>query len=649
MRRVFAAIVIAVTLAGCGADKPLIKFVNTPPEATLSADPDTLALEDSSRIMCSVYDPNPDSFTFRWSPGHGRFIPPHPTTSQVLWIAPAVEGGDTIRVTVFDLTDSVEAMVRVVVVGHTGTVLGRVKDEVSGEGLAGARLEIAGRTGTSGTSGSFRLELVPPGTDTLHVTRDGYEPYAQLLSVREGDNTVEVTLPLAAPRAPLFGTVTNRHSRPVTGAICRVGASEVLTDGAGQYRFAGVPVGWQELQVRADGYETVSDSVDVQLPEVHRDIVLQDAPLAPPQGQLTVTKLDNYRLRVNWVPQDPTATIASFNLTMIVSGENQGLPQPVPGGPLPRSGGAREVTGAEDQRYRFAVAAVSVDDLVGDTTTYTPIVVLTRPSPLVNVPAGPVIMGSYPGDYGNEAHPGNPVDVQSFAIETHEVTNRQFLAFLLEALAQGQLQVSNTDVRAGANALLIFGASQIYRDPLADGFSLDPTLPVLKDYPVTGVTWYGADAYARWFGRRLPKESEWEKAARGTADSTGTYPGTTIHVGTKYPWGDAPPSWQRVNYNSEQSGKRPIASFPDGAARWWGTPVHDLAGNVSEWCEDWFALYSNPHLPPITGSLKAVRGGGWKSTALEIRVGHRRSEAPAQASPEIGFRCAADPGKGAPD
>jgi formylglycine-generating enzyme required for sulfatase activity/predicted small lipoprotein YifL len=644
MRRFLAVLAVVFALAGCGAEKPLIKFVNTPPEATLTADPDTLTLADTSIVTCTVRDPNPDVMTFRWSASSGRFIRRDPTMSQVFWIAPAAEGADTIRVTVFDLSDSVEALVRVVVVGHTGTVLGFVRDETSGEGLADVRLEIAGRTSVSGARGSFRLELVPPGVDTLHAMREGYESFARILSVREGTNELEVPLRRAAPTARLFGTVTNSHSQPVAGATCRVGEAEAPTDTAGRYDLAEVPLGRQELQVRADGYETVRDSVDVQPPEVRRDIVLRAGPPALPRGQLTVTKLGEFRLRVAWVPQDPPQAISSFNLTMIVSGENQGVPQPVLVGSFLRNGGTQEVVGKEDRRYRFAVAAVSVEGVVGAITPYTPVVVLTQPSPLVNVPAGPVIMGSYPGDYGSEVHPGNPVYVQAFAIETQEVTNRQFVAFLVEALAQGQLQVSDSAVHAGADMLLRFDGSQIDRDPLADGFSVPSAL---KDYPVTGVTWAGADACARWYGRRLPKESEWEKTARGAADSTGVYPGTAVHEGTMYPWGSPPPSGQRASYGGR--GKLPVGSFPDGAALWWGTPIYDLAGNVWEWCDDWFESYANPHQPPATGLRKVVRGGAGESTAAELRVGHRWFLEPALVGTKIGFRCAAGPAKDVPD
>jgi formylglycine-generating enzyme required for sulfatase activity len=645
MSRFLAVLIVVAALAGCGADKPLIRFVNTPPEVTLTADPDTLALADSSIVTCEVHDPNSDIHTFRWTASAGRFIDRAPTLSQVTWIAPATEQIDTIRVTVFDQSDSVRSEVRVVVVGHSGTVGGVVKDGTSGAGLAGAQLEIAGRTGTSGTNGSFRLELVPPGGDTLHAAREGYEPYAQFLLVRQGMNTVEIVLPPAAPRAPLFGTVTNSHSQPVADAICRVGDAEVSSDAAGQYRFAGVPVGRRELQVRAGGYYTTQDTVDVQPPGVRRDVVLEAAPPTLPEGQLTVTKLHDYRLRVEWVPQAPPAAIAGFNLIMIASGENQGLPETLPGGPLLRSGGTREVAGAEDRRYRFAVAGVNVDGVVGVTTPYSPIVVLTQLSPLASVPAGPVIMGSYPGDYGSEVHPGNPVQVQAFTIETREVTNRQFVAFLVEALAQRQLQVSDTEVRSGAETLLFFSGSQVDRDSTRDGFSVPPDR---KDYPVTGITWFGAEAYARWYGRRLPTECEWEKAARGTADSTATYPQTGVRIGTRYPWGNAPPSGQRANYDGVFGGKRPVGSFPEGAARWWGTPVYDLAGNVSEWCEDWYASYPNPHQPPATGSRKVVRGGDWESSEEQIRVGHRWFLEPALVGTKIGFRCAAGPAKDAP-
>ncbi len=646
MRRFLVVLALLVAISGCGAEKQLVRFVNTPPVATLTADPDTLAIEDTSTVTCEVYDPDGDLLSYRWTASAGRFIRRDPGYSQVSWIAPDVEGADTVWVTVFDHTDSVHAHVALRVVGHTGTLTGVVKDGSTGGGVPGAMLAIGGRSTTTDANGHFRLELLPPGGDTLRVVREGYDLYEEYFLVREGANSVEVMLTPAAARAPLAGTVTNRLGQPVAGAVCGVGEDEVSTNPAGEYAFAGVLLGPQLLTVRASGYYTASDTVDVQPPGVHRDVVLQAAPPAQPAGELTVTKLEGDRLRVQWLPEVPPSATTGFNLSMIVSGDSQGLPQPVPGGPLPRTGGVREVAGSEDYRYSFAVAAVNIDEVVGVATPYTPVVVLTPPSPLVTVPAGPVIMGSYPDEYGNELHPGNPVQVEAFSIETHEVTNRQFVAYLIEASAQGRLVVSETEVSAEGQVILSFAGSQVDRDPAHDGFSVPSDL---KDYPVTGLSWFGADAYARWHGRRLPSEAEWEKAARGTADSTVTYEQTAVHVGTRYPWGDAPPDERLANYNRHFNGKRPVGSLPDGAARWWGTPVLDLAGNVWEWCEDWFAPYPNPHQPPSTGSRRVVRGGGWDSPAGEVRVGQRWFLEPALTSTKIGFRCAADPAKATPE
>lgn len=638
MRRFFAVLIFAVALAGCGGDKPLSEFVNTPPEAQLTAEPDTLALADTSVVTCEVHDPNPDVFTFRWTASAGRFIRRDPRMSQVSWIAPAREGTDTVRVTVFDQSDSVRVQVRVLVIGSVGTVLGVVREETSGVGLAGARLTIAHRTGTSRADGSFRLDVVPPGLDTLRVTLDGYEPYARSLLVLQGTNVVEVVLARVPPKARLFGTVTNTLRQPVVGAVCRAGGVEVSTNMAGLYDFAAVLLGRQVLQVQAPGYETARDTVDVQAPEVRHDVVLRAGVPSAPQGQLTVSKLGGYQLRVTWAPQAPPETIVSYNLVMMASDQNQGTPQPVPGDPLPATGGTRDVSGTEDSNYRFAVAGVNGNGVVGALSSYTPIVVLTSPSPLARVPAGPFIMGSYADSYGSEAHPGNPVSVQSYGIETHEVTNRQFVAFLVEALGLGQVQVSNAEVRIGADTLLTFATSQIGRDPLAGGFFVRLEL---RDYPVTGVTWFGAKAYARWCGRRLPSEAEWEKAARGIDPSTGSWPGSAVGLGAPYPWGTGTPTATLASYDNN-FGKRPVGSFPAGSAQWWGTSIYDLAGNVWEWCDDWYATYANPHQPPATGAFRVVRGGAANSQVSTIRVGHRWFLQPGLRSTNVGFRCAAD-------
>jgi formylglycine-generating enzyme required for sulfatase activity len=153
------------------------------------------------------------------------------------------------------------------------------------------------------------------------------------------------------------------------------------------------------------------------------------------------------------------------------------------------------------------------------------------------------------------------------------------------------------------------------------------------NWPVTGVSRYEADAYCRWRSAReerdvrLPTEAQWEFAARG-------------EKGRKYPWGDEAPTDQHANFDMRVGHATPAGIYPLGS-----TPegVHDLAGNVWEWCADWFGDYpkteqTDPPGPP-QGEFRLLRGGGFDLDPKYLRAAYRVVNHPASEDGGIGFRC----------
>lgn len=255
------------------------------------------------------------------------------------------------------------------------------------------------------------------------------------------------------------------------------------------------------------------------------------------------------------------------------------------------------------------------------------------PEGMVLIPAGTFQMGSTTGDV-NEA-PVHTVKLDAFYMDRHEVTNAEYQAFAT---------ATEHPVPRGIGYTAVYERLKNDYEPWRDPDFNHP------NQPVTTVTWFDADAYCKWAGKRLPTEAEWEKAARGGIE------------GARYPWGDADPDSTTANFADSQTEfewRNPdvddgyLFPAPVGTFQPNGYGLFDMAGNVWEWCADWYSLtyYSeaqgvksprrNPK-GPDTGERRVLRGGAWYRDAHTLRNAERVSDFPDSSLNVIGFRCAMD-------
>ena len=256
--------------------------------------------------------------------------------------------------------------------------------------------------------------------------------------------------------------------------------------------------------------------------------------------------------------------------------------------------------------------------------------------------------------------PLRQVTLDGFWIDRYPVTNAQFAEFVRRTgyvteaerfgwsfVFQGHIPPEEVprlvDRRAPGVSWWCKVNGACWRHPEGPDSAIDNRL----DYPVVHVSWNDAAAYARWAGKRLPTEAEWEYAARGGLEQK------------KYPWGDelTPGGvhlcnvWQGKfpELDTGEDGWRgtcPVTAFPPN-----GYGLQVITGNAWEWCSDWFhpnwhvhATRTNPVGPP-SGTQRVMKGGSYlchKSYCNRYRVAARTSNTPDSATTNISFRCVRD-------
>ena len=261
----------------------------------------------------------------------------------------------------------------------------------------------------------------------------------------------------------------------------------------------------------------------------------------------------------------------------------------------------------------------------------------------VLVPGGPFVMGTDddPWAYDNE-RPAHTVDVPAFWIDTVPVTNAAYAAFVESGAYDNERWWTPAGwewrCRSGKRspAFWIRDGAQWARRR----FGRVESLP--GDEPVQHVCWHEADAYARFAGKRLPTEAEWEKAASWDPRAQSK---------RRYPWGDEEPDDERANLSQRRLRPTPAGSFPAGASAY---GVRQLLGDVWEWTSTDFDGYPGFRSFPYRqysevffgARYKVLRGGSWATDATACRATFRNWDYPIRRQIFSGFRCARDAAPG---
>lgn len=252
----------------------------------------------------------------------------------------------------------------------------------------------------------------------------------------------------------------------------------------------------------------------------------------------------------------------------------------------------------------FSLQAVATD-ASGQPVTSEPLVVAVREAngSMIGVPAGPFLMGDNGGQ--PDERPQREVTLNAYLVDLFEVTVGEFRQFVAAKNWQTGAEKENK--------------------PREETWKLDD-VPSRYDYPVRFVSWWDAEAYCTWAGKRLLTEAEWERAAHGTD-------------ARRYPWGnDFDAARVAGNQGTAMAGLFAGGISPVGA--------YDMAGNVWEWVQDWYdpQFYGYPNVSdnprgPERGDQKVLRGGSFTNQPDDLRTTRRIKNDAGSFHLDVGIRC----------
>ncbi|MEG3938811.1 ergothioneine biosynthesis protein EgtB [Microcoleus sp. S36b_A3] len=245
------------------------------------------------------------------------------------------------------------------------------------------------------------------------------------------------------------------------------------------------------------------------------------------------------------------------------------------------------------------------------------------PNSEIEIPGGEFYMGSDAAEALDNERSRHLCYLEAYAIDRYPVTCGQYRDFM----ASGGYQNPDWWSVEGWKWLKVH---------LVDRPLYWSENPALNNHPVCGVSWYEAEAYCNFAGKRLPSEAEWEKAASWDAAN---------QTNRTYPWGEAPPNASLCNHGNNLANTSPVDAFPKGAS---ATGCCDMLGNVWEWTASTFDAYPGFESYPykgysqvyFDGEHRVLKGGSWATFPQAMRSSFRNWYYPGVRQIIAGFRCA---------